>query len=90
MMEGADQAGAETAFDPDTVQIMASAFDRAWDSLVTSRAAALFDTERARDLLGRCIIQAASDGERDEEQLCAEALLRLARSDLTMEPRARG
>ena len=37
----------------------------------------------AREILGKYIVQAAKNGERDQQQLCEGALLQLAKSDLT-------
>ncbi len=75
----------EAAFDPDTIRIMAAAFDRAWGTLEASGAplSAGDYAERAREILAKQIIQAIRNGKRDQQQLCDEALLQLTRSDLT-------
>ena len=71
-------------FDPETVQIMTGAFDRAWSSLQASGAPfSVADyAETARDILARHIVKAARNGERDQQQLCQGALLQLARTGL--------
>ena len=76
---------AEAAFDPETLQIMAAAFDRAWGTLEASGAAfaAAHYAVGVREILGKYIVQAAKNGERDQQQLCDGALLQLAKSDLT-------
>jgi hypothetical protein len=78
------ELAAESAFDPEALTIMATAFDRAWLSLRASGApfAAGDHAERAREILGKSIIEAAKNGERDPQQLCDGALLYLARSKL--------
>jgi hypothetical protein len=78
------ELGAETAFDPDTVRILAAAFDRAWTSVKASGAP--FSTEdhadNGREMIGKYIIAAAKGGERDIRTLADGALLQLATSDL--------
>ena len=85
MLKLVHELGAEAAFDPETLQVMAAAFDRAWSTLEASGApfAAAHYAERAREILGKYIIHAARNGERDPRQLCDGALQQLTRSDLT-------
>jgi hypothetical protein len=75
---------AEAAFDPNTVRIIAAAFDHSWASVQASGApfSASDYAEGAREILGKYIIQAAQSGERDQKRLCEGALLELATSDL--------
>jgi hypothetical protein len=74
----------EGAFDPDTIQVMTDAFERAWSSLQASGApfSVAEYAETARDILARHIIKAARNGERDQQQLCQGALLQLAKTGL--------
>jgi hypothetical protein len=85
MLKLVHDLGAEAAFDPETLQIMAAAFDRAWGTLEASGAAfvAAPYAAGAREILGKYIVQAARNGERDQQQLCDGALRQLAKSDLT-------
>jgi hypothetical protein len=78
------ELGIEGAFEPETVCIMTAAFDRAWVSVQASGApfSASDYAEGAREILGKSIIQAAKDGERDPQKLSDDALLELARTDL--------
>ena len=79
------QLGEEAAFDPQTLQIMAAAFDRACATLEASGApfATPHYAEGAREILSNYIVQAAKNGERDQLQLRDGALIHLAKSDLT-------
>jgi hypothetical protein len=76
-----DQA---TVIDPDTVLILTSALDEAWQSLqaggvdFSSRAQA----DAARESLALRIIEMAKLGERDQRRLSKDALVHLARSGL--------
>jgi hypothetical protein len=65
------ELGMEGAFDPETVQVMSAAFERAWASLQSSGApfSANDYANRAREILGKQIIRAAKAGSRDERQL---------------------
>ena len=71
---------AETAFDSDTVALLASAFETAWDTLKTSGSPLAADAQAAstRELLARHIIGMAQKGERDPQRLAADALAQLA------------
>jgi hypothetical protein len=76
-------------FDPETLGILTAAFDAAWASVEASGAPLSEATyaERAREIIGKHIIQAAKNGERDQQKLCDEALLQLASSDLKSQRR---
>src|SRR5947207_31398 len=78
------ELGAEAVFDPETLRILAAAFDDAWASVEASGAplSEAKYAERAREIIGNYIIKAAKDGERDQRRLCDEALLQLTRSGL--------
>ena len=58
--------GAEAAFDPETVNLLADAFTEAWKSVQSSGAEYTTDTYCAatRELLAEYIISAARDGAR--------------------------
>jgi hypothetical protein len=71
---------AEASFDPETVSVLAAAFDAAWDSLQRSGSALAADSEAAltRELLAERIIELARRGERDPQRLVEGALAYLA------------
>jgi hypothetical protein len=76
-----DEAG---VFTPEEITILAAALDEAWERLLES--GAWLDSERrkeeARNILGKLIIQAALQGERDVQRLREGALLNYAKSKL--------
>jgi hypothetical protein len=84
------ELGMEGAFDPETVQVMSAAFERAWASLQSSGApfSANDYANRAREILGKQIIRAAKAGSRDERQLADGALIELTQSKLRRSGRA--
>ena len=70
-------------FDPDDIQILVTAFDKAWEAVRAS--GVVFDKARvdsARAVLAKHIIAAVKDGERDEGRLRDGALVALAQSNL--------
>jgi hypothetical protein len=71
---------ANTAFDPDTVALLSSAFDKAWDKLKTSGSSLTADDQAlsTRELLAKRIVERALKGERDERRLMDDALAHLA------------
>lgn len=71
---------AETAFDSETVALLASAFETAWDTLKTSGSPLAVDARAAstRELLARHIIGMAQNGERDRQRLVDDTLAWLA------------
>jgi hypothetical protein len=77
-----DSLLANTAFDPDTTALLASAFDTAWDTVKKSGSAFAADDQArsTRELLAKCIIEMAQQGERDRQRLVDDALGRLAGS----------
>jgi hypothetical protein len=84
MLKLINELGAEAVFDPETLRILTAAFDTAWASVEASGApfSEAKYAERAREIIGKHIVQAAKNGERDQQQLCDGALLQLTRSDL--------
>jgi hypothetical protein len=84
MLKLIEKLAPDIAFDPETVRVLADAFDAAWRSLETSGAPSATDryAERARAILATSIIEAAKRGERNQKRLREEALLRLAKSAL--------
>ena len=70
---------AETAFDPDTVALLASAFETAWDTVKQSGSPLAADDRAAstRELLAKRIIATAQKGERDRQRLVDDALAHL-------------
>ena len=79
-----NELGSEAVFDPETLRVLTAAFDAAWASIEpngTPFSDAKY-AETAREIIGKHIVQAAKNGERDQQQLCDGALLELARSDL--------
>ena len=75
-------------FDPDEVEILVAAFDKAWETVQASRVVyPEAKAEAARAILAKHIIAAAKDGERDQGRLRDGALLALAQSNLRNTPR---
>jgi hypothetical protein len=74
---------AKSSFDPDTVQIMTSAFEAAWKALQQSDAtlSAGGNAVAAREFLAKRIIEMGQQGERNQERLVADALAHLANSN---------
>jgi hypothetical protein len=69
-------------FDPDEVQILLAAFDKAWEAVQASGVTYPADKiESVRTILSKHIIAAAMDGERDLGRVRDGALLALARSN---------
>jgi len=70
-------------FEPDEVQILLAAFDKAWEAVQASSIRYPADKlESVRAILAKRIIAAAMDGERDLGWLRDGALLALAQSNL--------
>jgi hypothetical protein len=66
-------------FTPEEVRILVAAFDAAWESIRRSGAQISdYQIEDARNLLAKTIIEAAFQGERDENRLAERALLAYA------------
>jgi len=76
--------GADGVFDPETIEILAGAFDATWRS-VRASGVPLADKkccEILRELLAKTIIEEARNGIRRQRELTNAALLRLAKTDL--------
>lgn len=68
-----------TSFGPETIEILASAFDTAWQRVENSGSPlALDDAAATRETLAKKIIAAAQAGERDKNRLVEQALSSLA------------
>jgi hypothetical protein len=71
-------------FDPDEVEILVAAFDKAWETVQASGVVySEGKAEAARAILAKHIIAAARDGELDYARLRDGALLALAQSNLS-------
>ena len=72
------------AFDPETTQVMAAAFESAWEELKDTGhvASAPFRAHATREMLAKRIIQMARTGVRDPDVLRHEALLGVFESRL--------
>jgi hypothetical protein len=70
----------QTAFDPDTVALLSSAFDTAWDTIKKSDSPLAADGQAAstRELLAKRVIATGRKGERDKQRLVDDALAHLA------------
>ena len=69
-------------FEPDEVQILVAAFDKAWEAVQAS--VVIYPeakAEAARAILAKHIIEAAKQGERDHARLRDGALLALAQTN---------
>jgi hypothetical protein len=70
---------AQAAFDPETIDILAAAFEVAWENLQASGGPLTNDTAAStRELLAKRIIDMGSRGERDPLKLMNDALAHLA------------
>jgi hypothetical protein len=69
------------SFDPETLLLLGSAFDAAWE--VVQASGGNFDQEATRRALAELIVSCASEGETDPKRLKAFALAALPR---TLEP----
>jgi hypothetical protein len=78
----------DQVFDAEDMQILAGAFDKAWEAVQASGVIYPEDkVELVREILAKHIIAAAKDGERDHGQLRDGALRALAQSNLRSVPR---
>jgi hypothetical protein len=77
-----DSLLSNTAFDPDTITLLASAFDAAWDTVKKSGSPLAEDDRAAstREVLAKRIIEMGKKGERDPLRLVDDALAHLAGS----------
>lgn len=77
-----DKLLASAAFEPDTVALLASAFDTAWDTVKRSGSPLAAEDRAAatREALASYIIEAGKKGERDVRRLVDDALAHLTGS----------
>jgi hypothetical protein len=70
----------QTAFDPEAIQMLASALDVAWDRIQKSgsRFARPAYARAMREVLAKRIIEVAQRGEKDKRKLAADAVKFLA------------
>jgi hypothetical protein len=70
-------------FDADTMKILASAFDAAWEEIKTSDRSHAGErhAKATRELLAKHIMALAQRGERNSNRLIKNALRRLGRDD---------
>jgi hypothetical protein len=71
---------ADAAFDPDTIELLASAFETAWNAVKKSGSPLAAEDQAAstRELLAKRIIEMGHKGERDRRCLVDDALAHLA------------
>ena len=76
------------AFDPDTVTLLAAAFDTAWDTVEKSGSPLATGGQAlsAREVLAKRIIEMGQQGERDRQQLVNDALAYLAKQQAGRHP----
>jgi hypothetical protein len=76
MVEIREFSNAQTAFDPDAIQILASALEDAWGRVQKSgsRFARPAYARAIREVLAKRIIEVAQRGEKDKLKLAADAL----------------
>ena len=74
-----DRLLASAAFEPDTVVLLASAFDTAWDTVKRSGSPLAAEDRAAatREAIAKHIIESGKKGERDVQRLVDDALGRL-------------
>jgi hypothetical protein len=70
----------ETAFDPDTIQVLASAFDDAWDRIQKSGSqfARPAYSRAMREVIAKRIIEMAQQGAKNPQSLADDAVRFLA------------
>ena len=80
MVEICEFFNAQSAFDPEAIQTLASALEDAWRTVQKSgsRFARPAYARAIREVLAKCIIEVAQRGEKDKRKLSADALKFLA------------
>jgi hypothetical protein len=80
MIETREFIHPQTAFDPEAIQMLASALDVAWDRIQKSgsRFARPAYARAMREVLAKRIIEVAQRGEKDKRKLAADAVKFLA------------
>ncbi len=73
---------AQSAFEPETIEILVSVFETAWQKveLSGSKLASPAYQRAAREILAKRIIEMAQRGERDPKELADDAVAYLQRS----------
>ena len=79
-------------FDPETLRVVAAAFDDAWASVTAGGDKLDGNAEAVRELLAKHIMEMAQEGEFDQRRLCDGALMHLRTEGLTWDSgiRAKG
>jgi hypothetical protein len=85
------------AFQPEAIEVLATAFHRSWSFISRDPCFARQDPILLQRLLSRCLMQLAADGEDDPLRLANAAIYRMrheyspeARAPLRTEPRRAG
>ncbi len=78
---------ADGTFGPEEIRILVTAFDDTWQRVQKSGVKLDGQTGIVRESLAKSIIELARLGERDPRQLCDQALLGFAQSNLRNLPR---
>jgi hypothetical protein len=80
MVEILKYVQAETVFDPETIEVLASAFDDAWDRIQKSgsRFARPGYSRATREVIARRIVEMAQQGVKDPQRLIDDAVRFLA------------
>jgi hypothetical protein len=73
---------AQSAFDPEVIEILAAAFESAWASIEKSGSALASPRYKraAQEILAKHIIETAQRGERDQKRLADDAVTYLMQS----------
>jgi hypothetical protein len=66
------------SFNPETMRLLGSALDDAWDRLQTAQVYFNGSADAARTILAKHLISMAKQGERDRQRLIAGALARIS------------
>jgi len=76
----------DAVFDPETTELLISAYEEAWQSVQNSGSGLAADCEQNQTklMLARYIIEMCARGERDQIQLIAGALGYLAKANLAL------
>lgn len=80
--EAMTRPSAQGAFDPETTQLLATAFEKAWEALQASARSADGDSTASREALAKAIIAAGRQTPGDAEQLANVALAVVAPRNL--------
>ncbi len=75
------------SFDPASIRRSPNPFEEAWLALKSGRTAFAKDSDAAREILAKCIVEMAKLGERDQRRLRDAALAHLAEIEGKKAPR---